>query len=1013
MPVQKQNVDIILRGLETGTDAKHTIPGDLLELENARCVVKGRINKRFGTSQVQSVSDLKRVFGLGKNAYQLRATPYETFERYDPTLGATISHGTLGAAKATAVTIGGGVSVNSSLEPSWIVDSARLNDTTIVYLINESVAAPSGVGARVIWYDTEKEAVIATVTNASAAGSNLRIMVVGSTIIVASWNSPDINIWTVTASGFTLRATVSGVFGSLLGWDWCADAAGDIYVFYVEATGSSTLCMTKINGTTWAMSSTATWAAAAAVTAVTVCANTTIRLFWSDGVAGLSTRTYSAALALTLGTTVVVADTDLRHHIGAVSKSNESVHLVWNVASAGSGGYYHRSIRYALVDTAGAPGTVVTTRGAALCSKPYVLTQGATDRVFAIGGLGLSLASAPSSDSYDEQRGYVLLEVARAPAMKARLLYGTAGFAPSTAVYNAFSGVVGLLVNLHQYGSSSSNFACAGTSFEQSTESAQNDGLRFPSPKLLRFSFDTSQGYQAVGFDGGLLISGGVLHSFDGRTLRENGYLVYPTIVEATQVAGGGAGLADGTYQIVAVYERTDALGRLVQSEVSPPKTVTIAGGGGTARIEADVTSYRLGLATEYERIVIYQTIRGGSVFLRSVVWTNDPRFDEVVCQTYAQDAFLTPMAQIYTTGTEPDHVQPSAPTTLAVDKGYVYVVPGDAQQQVHYSKPKVAGFGLSFFFDEYRAVPADDGPILALARMDGKIFAFKARSPYFAPGDGPDIDGGNNTLGEFERLPLAIGAAHERAVINTPDGIMTYGPTGICTLRRDLSVEPHSAVDGFVYNSSGPLTLRDACFGIDPVEGRKEARFLLSDARELVYNTEYGIWSLNPTLWALSMAVVDGNRHFVTDPAKAVFANGLYKESTLFYDAHIAGNYYLSFVLSWLKLAGLQGFGRAFSLGVLAEYLGDAWRLGVSFGFDYDTSWTTEQTKDVAGIAAAGGSVQVLVDLPRQQCQSLRARVRQLPPIGGITTDSAFSGLTLIAGMYPGANRLPATKRI
>jgi hypothetical protein len=1013
MALQPQLVDIVLKGLDTGGDNKLKVPGELSELENARLTTRTRITKRFGSGLVTTTSGIERVYGLGPNAFHIRSTPYETFERFDSTLFSNNSYGGMAAPRAFSDYVGGGVKVFNE-EASWIVDSVRLNSTTVVVAIKGGT--PSGVGTRFVWYDTTTEKVIATRDETTVTFG--RLIVAGTTILSGGWVNPTLDIHEITTSGATLRLSIpdpwAGAYSSVL-WDWAADSTGAaVYIGYVQSTSTSTLKLYKLTISGWAASATATWAAGGAVTAIGVGAYSTCRVFWSNGVTGLSTRTYSSALANTLATTVVSATLDARYVIGVHVNSSEQAHLAWNVTGAGSGTVLHQRICYALVSTLGVPGTIVTTRGAGLASKPYVFSDNGTDRVFAMGALGIRASSTTSGQ--DDQRGYVFLEIARSNPIRARMLYGTAGLPPANLTPASLTARYGHLVNLHQWGSSSNTFGCAGVSFDTAARSAANSIENLPNPRLLVCSMDRTRGYVGAEFHGGLLITGGVLHSFDGVAMRENGYLAYPKIVATATGAGVGNTMADGTYSVVAVYERVDARGRVIQSAPSPPVQVTIAGGGGLGYIDVTVTPYHHALNSDYDRIVIYQTRSGSSTYLRAVYGTNDPTTygDEQTLRCTSADATLAAYEQLYTTGGEGDHAQPSAPLGIAVDKDRAYVFCGDERQASKHSKPLLEGYGLSFYADAYRIVATDDGPITAIGRMDGKLFAFKEKGAYYAPGDGPDGSGNNDTLGEFERLALNIGAANERSVLNTPDGLMVYGTAGLNLLRRDLAVDPAGVpVRGRIYSSSGLLTLRDACFGVDPIEGRKEARFLLSDGTELVYNTEFGLWSYNPTIYAKAIASVAGVRYFATDTAFTGTSAGLYKESSAtFLDAHRSSSqfYSLSLVLAWVKLAGLAGFGRAYQLGVLAE--GPTWTLGVSFGFDYDTSWSTEQTIDISTIAATGGVAQALAEFPQQQCEAFRARIREAAPAGQTTPGASISGLALEAGIYPRGHRIPSYKR-
>jgi hypothetical protein len=1031
-------VDIRLRGLNTKADPKLAVTGALTAVENAR-YEKGdgesgiRISKRWRATAVDTTNQPTRIYGLGHKVYSVRSSGGENiFELRGNGSYGSQTMGRLGAPMAWATAVRGAVNVGSNIEPSWVVDSAQVDATTIVYLLNESD------GQRVVWFDTVAEKVIASYKSTAQTGERARICVLGSKVLVGlfkeSTNSIYIYEWTTTSA--TLRTTLTNVGATWpnVGWDWHPSSDNNaLAVVHVETTSTSTIKLNLINTSVWGVSP-VTWTAAAPVTAVAVVCgpSASSRVFWADNTTGLSTRTYSGALALTLATTVVDATggaTETRRAIGVTIDSNNIAYVATNVAeNLASTSVWFNRIHYCSVSVAGVASTIVRTRGAGLASKPYRVSEGGTDRVYVLGALGMNTDSG-TPPIEDVQRAYVFLEVSQTFALRARMLHMTAGrSAASTSAAHSLYNRFGCLPNLHAVGDPSGQGAtaigCAGVSFDSDPSAAElvNFSTSAPTPRLLSMSLTPSGGYFGTEHDGCLLLTGGVLHSFDGVMVRENGFVDYPTIPYIQGGPGGGA-MADGSFSVVAMFERIDARGRVVESAVSPPSTVTIAGGGGNGSIQLIVSMYRLGLSDgETERVVVFCSTSNSSVHRRCAVVVNSRSSDcSAPILITSNNGEIGSQAIVYTQG-EDDHYQPSAPLALCADEDRLYCVQGDTRGRVEVSKPLGTGIGPAFYPEFFRPVASKDGPITALARLDGVLMAFKARSFFAASGDGPDAAGNNDTLGEFGQRSLKVGALTQRHVVSDGDAVYTYGHTGIVRVGRDQAIDywgSGAAVEDFVIlaPSGGAVVLndlRDACF----VPDRKELHFALEDGKELVYNTEYGLWSVNPTIYASALAAVGGLRYFVADATYApgggaTITGGIYKETPGEFntDTHVTviGTHYLSITTGWIKLAGLFGFQRIKDLLIATSRISATWTIGASFAFDDDDTWNTEQTASVApSIAGSGGGVLLAAETPVQKCKSMRARLRETA-ISGTGEQGYVIGLAALCRIERGGRPMPA----
>jgi hypothetical protein len=1081
MALTKQKIDLQLQGLDTKSDAKHVLPGRFARLENVRFAQRGRIDKAPGhenatIDDTDYASGLKRIYGVGRNLLGVHvdqdgSAPY-TGERLI-SLGTTSrAVGSMAAPKAwTDVVLGG---FESGDESSRKVDSCYAGETRTVFAILEDS------GVRVIWYDTRKRVILADVKT-DIVGDRLRVLCTGTlgtdlpkaVVAVHTRADAEIVLYGVVPEdigfGYTgVALTVTGVYDNTTDfdnspWDWAQyGTTGTVYLAHASTSGTNvitkrisvSLGATGVPPTATLVNTSANWSLGGGnfVTAIGIgCALPT---FGTQHVAvaaaydeTLLLRTYTDLTLAAANATVTLSAGTAGEVIRAVGiaavKPSSTQYIAWNVAVPGdfSTGIHNR-IRWNTATFAGSLSAEQEILGYGLVSKPYVYDDTINPRVFVAGAIGLNgIDNGGSAEpANDEQTGYVILDLRAAVGdyspLKAKLLSMEAGPAPAS-VDNALNATDdplkrwGLLVNLHAIGdpdtlyNSGSNsghtFGCAVVSFGQDLSSAF-DTSENPTLRLLGCSFNHAIGYHAAEFDGGLLVTGGVLQRYDGRVMRENGFLVYPTIIDVTTTAGGST--ADGTYSGVFLYERIDSQGKVIRSAVSPPVELVMSGGGGTGVFQIHVTGLRATLAPgEAWRLVGYVTRAGSTSYRRAIlsvvpVALTGPftvlseAYDEVVTVLDPGDPDLASSPAVYTDGGELDHWQPDAPIAIAVDKDRAYVVEGDDRESVLVSKPLGQGEGLAFFAEEKRVSPSDGGPITALAHRDGNLLAFKRRHVFAAIGDGPDAGGLNNTLGELELLHQDVGAIDQRHVLKTTNGTLAVGAKGIWMVGRDLS-RSYVGADVEQYAAIGVL---DTCY----VPDRNEARILVASldspsdqSDELVWNDEFGLWSVNPDIGAIALAARDtgetATRHILAGRGSTTL--GVFYEShspAIYTPNSSAGvftranypsdnNLYRSrWVTGWIQMAGINGFQRVYEIVINGKWFTfiSSHRMDVRLYYDYDETVTDDLS--IYPDVALGEEYQGRVLPSRQKCKAIKIEIYDNYDSGLLS----LSGISLVVGI-------------
>lgn len=1003
--LDRQIVDVDLLGIDTKTDPKKVLNGRLLSLADARFVKGGRISKRLGKSSAADLSasnEWARLFALKNRLFYARTGATDDLYGY-PSIGSSyVSYGRLAVPEAKVIPItndvSGGYVVGTNNE-RWKVDAGSTGGNMYGY------ASSTGQGIRLTWYYNYGGAVVASLQTSITcdgvrivSGTNLGVSDETIVFLAYKQSAGQILLYTATPSGTTLRATLTGVNtgGSTAHWDAAATtSSGHIFVVHHETT-PDTIKIWSITTSSWATAS-ATFASGGTVGSLTVSAYTDARVFWSVG-AAVSTRTYSTAVANTLATTSVASSSvaGTVTHLAASVRSAGTVDLVINsiyTYALATGDGYFPVLDYYSVSSAGAASGLVSGYGLWIGSKinTYVESTGGTNRLFIVGLLGTGEGSVSAAEP-DEQRAYVLLEISSEFRTRARLLYGTANHAPSH--YPNAGSTKELLPNF--FGGQS--MFCAAQSIARNFTVPGGGGAVSSNGVLLSFSNDTKNvGWHATECARQLLIGGGFLQSFDGTVVRENGFLHAPAIVGGL-VAGGGA-LPDGTYSTICLYERTNALGEVIESSVSVPRSFVVSGRAGAGKITLHATNYRLRTTPDlvYQRITLYVTDTNGRQHYRyqSVVPTTSGVPVELFTISALPD---TTQAIVYTDASEDDNAQPDGPSMLVSETDRVWCVSGNDSLRVEVCKPVIAGYGISFYPDFGKQVPSGGGPITALARLDGNLFAFKRESINYATGEGPDLLSGNNTLSEFTGLPSSFGAVGHRHIVRTGDALLVGTTHGIRQIGRDLSM---TYVGAPVEDLTAGATIYDSCF----VAETNEARFS-TGTYELVYSTEFGQWSSNAISAAIrSMISMNGSRYLIVESGGQF---GIQYEGTTFRD--ISTQYNLSIETGWIKVGSLQGCMRVYEVLLLGESK-SAHTLTVEFCYDYDTTTAAESHTITHTNATTGNSAyQIAVKPNRQRCQAIKIRIVD-SSLSSSYEGYNLAGVSLLVGLKRGAAKLRSEK--
>lgn len=552
------------------------------------------------------------------------------------------------------------------------------------------------------------------------------------------------------------------------------------------------------------------------------------------------------------------------------------------------------------------------------------------------------------------------------------------------------------------------------------------DNLR-TSLNMVSFGLDPASGWQTAEAGKTLYVSGGYLAKFDGNSVTENGFLLAPTKPTVSAAAGTGV-LAAGTYLVAVVFEEIDAQGRVHRSAVSPISSIALSGGSGSSQITTQVPSYAATGPAKQMRIAFYRSEKDKAVLYREGVGAMTPTGGtiSVTLGNSTTDAALAAREQIYTSGGQWDNYQPSAPIAIAFDKNRASAIEGDNLGRAIFSKRMIPGNALSFFPVYYRSAEVGGDEMTGVASALSRKFAFKKRGIFVASGDGADDTLAADTLSQFEDQSKDIGAIDPRSVVVTQEGIVFRSIKGIYLLGLDGGLT-YVGADVFAYSNVDSFKYQFATFNKDT----NEVYFVSQTATPAVlvlklFRNKKGLqykWTTGTlngqanvkdvAVWGGAAGVAQQRLVYALNSTSGgslvgVDAIGAYSDALVAPVAHVQQR----IVTNWVKLNGIMGFGRLWTIYVLgASY--SSHQFNVDIAYDYESTWF--ETKSISSVNATIGNTPYMfaVQPTRTMATAFRLAIYDSAFTNAAKDTFELSGLLLELGIYGGAARLRAEKSV
>jgi len=663
----------------------------------------------------------------------------------------------------------------------------------------------------------------------------------------------------------------------------------------------------------------------------------------------------------------------------------------------------------------------ITQTGSTISSFVSARSVGLASKAFIVNGVVYYLAAYQSP----YQPTYFLIDASTsteaAPIVVARLAYSNGGGYLTTGLPNAV--VIGNTVQIP--------YLYKDLLEAQAPAAAQSIDLSAPQVytqtgvNLVTFNF-TTDGLVSAEIGNTLQLSGGFLWMYDGYEPVEQNFFLWPDSINAAGSATPGS-MTPQQYYYQVTYEWTDNQGNLHRSAPSIPVTVTLTSD----------TSVTLGipfLRLTYKvitpvRIVIYRWSTENPVYYQVTSITqplqNNTDTDAITYNDGLADSAIIGNNIIYTTGGVIEDIGAPSTNIMALFDDRLWLVDAEDPNLLWYSKqvieatPVEMSDVLTFYVAPSTGAEGSTGDITSLYPLDDKLIIFKSNAIYYINGTGPDNTGANSGYSQPIFITSAVGCENIRSIVLMPNGLMFQSASkGIWLLGRDLSTTyVGDAVEDF-----NAIRVNSAV----SIPSSNQVRFALDSGVDLMYDYYVKQWgefegkpSVSSTLYNKYQTIVDqyGN---------------VYQESP---GTYLDGSnpVLMSFTTSWLQLAGLRGYMRAYWFYLLGTYLSPH-KLNLSIAYDYNSSpvqsnliapinyappYGSDPFYGGDGATPYGGPSNIeqwRIVLDIQRCKSFQISMQEVfdPTFGTVAGPGlTLSGLNCIVGLKKAYAPIPQNQQV
>lgn len=534
--------------------------------------------------------------------------------------------------------------------------------------------------------------------------------------------------------------------------------------------------------------------------------------------------------------------------------------------------------------------------------------------------------------------------------------------------------------------------------------------------------FNSDDVFTAAQLGQNLHIVGGFLSMYDGQSVVEHGFHLFPENIEcAGQTSGGN--LDDGSYLVCVTYEWTDNYGQLHRSAPSVPLQVAISGGGGNGLIEVTVPTLRL-TAKKNNRtnisIVGYVTEADGSIFYR---WTpiTSPTYNDLT----ADDVDLPDIEDVvlsneilYTVGGVLENIPASACSVISVFKQRLFLGGMEQANTFWYSKEIAPNVPVEFSDLFVKNLEPEGGRQTSFGVLDDKLLLLKRDRYFFTFGDGPNNTGADGDFAEPQFVTADAGCLSAVSMVRVPMGLMFKSAKGLYMVDSTLN-PTYIGAEVEAYNAN---TITSGVLVTD----LNQIRFTTLEGPTLVYDyyqkqwgTFSGIAARDALMWQSQYIFLRTNGNVYYD------VPGYYKDA--------GGPIRMKIGTGWISFATVAGFQRIYSLFILGEYK-SSHILKVSIGYNYSEAYSQIayiRPDDVLDVKTYGedspygeegtlyggrnSAYRFNINMKTQKCESIRFLIEEITTAATPGDQSAFNitAIAMEAGLKVGTAKLRASQNI
>lgn len=524
-------------------------------------------------------------------------------------------------------------------------------------------------------------------------------------------------------------------------------------------------------------------------------------------------------------------------------------------------------------------------------------------------------------------------------------------------------------------------------------------GVQFQLSKssVATFDFAASDAYQSLPANDVLIMNGGILWEYDGLSVTELGFNLYPEVVNFSSATTGGFLLA-GKYSWAFVLQWTDMQGNFHQST---PYFYSTDYTGGTATNLASFVIRNPGVSMKQGVVLaVFRTQENGSAYtLVSSSSVATRGFSSIFFTDGATDASIASDDDLYTNGGVLDNDPPPPALSLVEHNNRIWAIDSENRNTLWYCKSLEPGVGISFSDNMTAQIDSVGGNCVALAHMDSNLVIFEERQPLVMSGDGVNDTGFGSTLSNPQPIPSDTSASQSRGLIVFPKGVLFKSPKGLYLLDRSLTVS-YLGMPVEAYNAQ---TVTDATM----IANTSQIRFLTSSGLSLVYDYIFDQWGtftnhqgVGATIWNLKYVYAR------TDAT-------IYQETQGYYLDNLTPFAPLAQTAN-LALSSVQNFQRVKRFGMTGNFANGASSnhgIQVSAAYDFSSSFSTP-IPFLFGASNSSGPYQYRERLPQQKCDTISLLIQEIStgdPLESVT----FTDMSFDAGMKKGIRKMPTNASV